>query len=84
MISGISKKVIFLSFLFINFIQPSKSAELLKISKNTNSRDIKLTLASSSNVGISPKSYRNIPSYDFYSDNVYENFLKKKGFFLRC
>mgnify|MGYP003324752060 CR=1 FL=1 len=35
MISGISKKVIFFSFLFINFIQPSKSAELSKINKKT-------------------------------------------------
>ena len=34
--SGISKKVIFLSFLFINFLQPSKSAEFAKINKNIN------------------------------------------------
>jgi len=34
LISGISKKVIFFSFLFINFIQPSKSAELSKINKD--------------------------------------------------
>ena len=36
MISGITKKVISLSFLFINFLQPSKSAELAKINKNIN------------------------------------------------
>ena len=36
MFSGISKKVIFFSFLFINFLQPSKSAELAKINKNIN------------------------------------------------
>ncbi len=78
MISGISKKVIFLSFLFINFLQPSKSAEFLEINKNANSRNKNLTLASSSNVGIPSNSYRNIPSDDFYDDNVYENFLKKK------
>ena len=36
MISGITKKVIFLSFLFINFLQPSKSVELAKINKNIN------------------------------------------------
>ncbi len=42
MISGISKKVIFFSFLFINFIQPSKSAESLKINKNINNQTIKL------------------------------------------
>ncbi len=36
MILGISKKILFYSCLFINFIQPSKSAELLKINKNDN------------------------------------------------
>ena len=41
MISGISKKVIFFSFLFINFIQPSKSAELSKINKNINNQNTK-------------------------------------------
>ncbi len=41
MISGISKKVIFFSFLFINFIQPSKSADLSKINKNINNQNIK-------------------------------------------
>jgi len=35
LLSGISKKVIFFSFLFINFIQPSDSAELSKINKNS-------------------------------------------------
>ncbi len=38
MISGISKKIIFLSFLFINFLQPSKSADLTKINKNINNQ----------------------------------------------
>ena len=32
--SEISKKVIFASFLFVNFIQPSKSAEFFRINKN--------------------------------------------------
>ncbi len=41
MISGLSKKVIFFSLLFINFIQPSKSSELLKINKNTNNQNTK-------------------------------------------
>ena len=36
MIPGISKKVIFLSFLFINFLQLSKSAEFARINKNNN------------------------------------------------
>ena len=33
---GISKKVIFFSFLFINFIQPSKTVEIQKIIKSEN------------------------------------------------
>ena len=42
MISGISKKVIFFSFLFINFLQPSKSAEFKKINENNNTQNINL------------------------------------------
>ena len=42
MITGISKNLIFFSFLFINFIQPSKSAEFAKINKNINSPNTKL------------------------------------------
>ena len=34
--SGISKKVIFFSFLFINFIQPLKTVEIQKINKSEN------------------------------------------------
>ena len=45
MFSGISKKVIFFSFLFINFLQPSKSAEFSKINNNNNNRNIKITLS---------------------------------------
>ncbi len=78
MISGISKKVIFLSFLFINFLQPSKSAELSKINKNINNRNIKLTLSNLSNVEIPSICHNNIPSNNFCDDNVYVNFLKKK------
>ena len=78
MISGISKKVIFLSFLFINFLQPSKSAELSKINKNFNKSNIKLTLSKSSNLKIPSNSQNIIPSNDLYDDNVYENFLRKK------
>ena len=36
MISGFTKKVIFLFILFINFLQPSKSAESVKINRNNN------------------------------------------------
>ncbi len=42
MISGISKKVIFFSFLFINFIQPSESAEFAKINKDNINKNTKL------------------------------------------
>ena len=37
--SGISKKVIFFSFLFINFIQPGKTSEISKINKVNKSSD---------------------------------------------
>jgi len=40
--SGISKKVIFFSFLFTNFLQPSKSAEFKKINENNNTQNINL------------------------------------------
>ncbi len=42
MISGISKKLIFSSFLFINLLQPSKSVEFAKINKNINKQNTKL------------------------------------------
>ncbi len=48
MISGIFKKVIFSSFLFINFIQPSESAEFQKINKNIDNRNVKLPVPISS------------------------------------
>lgn len=56
MISGISKKVIFFSFLFINFVQPSKSADFSKINKNINNRNIKSTLSNISNKEFSSNS----------------------------
>ena len=36
MIAGFSKKVIYLSFLFVSFIQPSKSVDIYKINNNKN------------------------------------------------
>ena len=78
MISGISKKVIFLPFLFINFLQPSKSAEFSKINKNINNRNIKLTLSNLSNIEIPSISHNSINSNNSYDDNIYLNFLKKK------
>ena len=43
MISGISKKFIFSSFLLINFLQPVESAEFSKINKNIHKRNEQLT-----------------------------------------
>ena len=42
-IAGLSNKVIFISLIFINLIQPSKSAELDKIYKRANNIEINLT-----------------------------------------
>jgi len=39
LVSGISKKVIFFSFLFINFLQPSKPAEFVKINNKINNQN---------------------------------------------
>ena len=74
MISGLSKKVIFLSFLFINFIQPSTSAELSKI----NNRNIKLTLSNKKNLKIPSSSHKIYSSNVFDDYNNYVKFLKKK------
>ena len=78
MISGISKKVIFLSFLFINFIQPSESAELSKINKNINNRNIWIASLSNNNSKISSNSYINSSSNEFDIDSYYLKFLNKK------
>ena len=75
MISGISKKVIFFSFIFINFIQPSKSAELSRINKYINNRNIKINL---SNLDISSNSQNNSLSNELGDWNDYVKFLKKK------
>ena len=72
MISGIPKKVIFFSFLFINFIQPSKSAELSKINKNINNQKSKLIL---SNILSEKILSRN--SKSFNSKKSFVNLLKK-------
>ena len=53
LIAGILKKVIISSLLFINFIQPSKSSELEKLSRNNNNLDIKLSKIKKSNINYS-------------------------------
>jgi len=42
-IAGISNKVIFFSLIFINLIQPSKSADLDKIDRRANNIEINLS-----------------------------------------
>jgi len=78
LISGISKKVIFFSFVFINFIQPSRSAELSKINKDINNRNIKLTSSNSSNLDVSLNSQDKSLSNNLDDFNDYVKFLKKK------
>ena len=66
MISGITKKVIFSFFLFINFLQPSKSAEFLTINKDINNRNLKLTLPKKSDEETSSsycKCFNDTPPY---------------------
>jgi len=72
LISGISKKVIFLSFLFINFLQPSKSAELSKINKNINNQNTKFLWSNSVSEKILSSNSKN-----FNDKNSYVNLLKK-------
>ena len=78
MISGLSKKVIFFSFLFINFIQPSSSAELSKINKDINNRNIKLTSSNASDLDVSLNSQDKSLSNNLDDFNDYVKFLKKK------
>ena len=78
MISGISKKVIFFTFLFINYLQPSKSAEFTKINKYVNNQNIKPILSSESNVKVPSNSYSNIPRNNLFGNTYFVKFLKKK------
>jgi len=78
LISGISKNAIFFSFLFVNFIQPLKSAELSKINKNINDRNIKITLSNASNLDVSSNSQNKSLSNNLDDGNDYVKFLKKK------
>ena len=78
MISGISKKVIFFSFLFINFIQPSKSAELSNINKNINNKNINIALSDVFNLEIPSNTQDNSLSNELDYDIDYLKFFKKK------
>jgi len=78
LISGISKKVIFFSFLFINFIQPSKPAEFSKINKTINNRNTQLTWVKSPSLKFSSNFDNNHPSNAFSAGTDYIKFLNKK------
>ena len=78
MISGISKKFIFFSFLFVNLIQPSKSAELSKINNHINNRNVKIKLSNISNLEGSSNSQNNFLIHDLEKNTDYVKFLKKK------
>ena len=78
MISGISKKAIFFSFLFVNFIQPLKSAELSKINKNINDRNLKITLPNVYHLEISSNSQNGSLNSDLEDHANYVKFLKTK------
>ena len=72
MFSGISKKVIFFSFLFINLLQPSKSADLKKFNENTNTQNVNL-------IRTNNDSEEFLPSSSMISDvnTSYLNLLQK-------
>ena len=78
MISGISKKVIFLFLLFINFLQSSLSAELSKIQKNNNNQNIELTSSTISNLETPYNFQKIILSDNLYGENDYLKSLEKK------
>ena len=72
MFSGISKKVIFFSFLFINLLQPSKSAEFKKINENTNTQNINLIRTNKID-----EEFLQTASNIFYENTSYLNLLQK-------
>ncbi len=78
MISGISKKVIFFFFLFINFVEPSKSAEISKINKKFHNRDIKLTILNKNSVEKPSILHNNVLRNNLYDFPTYVEFFKKK------
>ncbi len=82
MISGISKKIIFFSFLFINFLQPSKSVEFAKINKNIISQNNNLNLKEiykEYSLPSSPKISNNNLSYSNLLQENLDSFLVAKA-----
>ncbi len=74
MISGISKKVIFFSFIFINFIQPSKSAELSKINKNINNQNTKFLKSYNFSEKILSSNSKDLNDINFFVNLLKKNF----------
>ena len=77
MITGISKKVIYSSFLFISFLQPSKSAESPKLNRNINSRNINLACSKLYQGELSSSISKKSLSNNFDHNYNYVKFLKK-------
>ena len=74
MISGISKKVIFFSFLFINFIQPSKSAEFRKINKTINNQNTQFHWPKTSDEKSPSSTSKIFNGYTYYVNSLKKNF----------
>ncbi len=82
MISGTPKKVIFFSFLFINFIQPSRSAELSKINEVINNQNTKSLWSydlSEKNLSSNSKSFNNKNSFINLLKKNFDSFLVAKA-----
>ena len=73
LIAGISKKLIFTSLLFINFIQLSNSADLEKINRSDNNLETKLSKKKIANIKYSTK-LLNLP----FKSNYEKTFVDKK------
>ena len=78
MFSGISKKVIFFPILFINFFQPSKSAEFAKINKIINNRNTQPTWLKLPSLESPSNLQDNLLSNEINDNSDYAKFLKKK------
>ena len=78
MFSGISKKVIFFSLIFINFLQPTKSAEFAKINKIINNRNTQPTWLKLPSLESPSNLQDNLLSNEINDNSDYAKFLKKK------
>ena len=79
---GISKTVIFFSFVFINFLQPSKSAEFAKINKNIinqNTRFLRSSFLSQKILSSTSESFNDKISYLNLLKKNFDSFLVAKA-----